>query len=60
MEKKKKTKRWKQSKNIFDVQTQHAEHSWQDGDTCAHLAQLFRVLMQLLQDGEGLLLGAVL
>lgn len=27
---------------------------------CAHLAQLFGVLMQLLQDGEGLLLSAVL
>lgn len=30
------------------------------GDRCAHLAQLFRVLMQLFQDGESLLLGAVL
>lgn len=26
----------------------------------AHLAQLFRVLMKLFQDGQGLLLGAVL
>lgn len=31
----------------------------QDGDRCAHLAQLFRVLMQLLQDRQSLLLGAV-
>lgn len=30
------------------------------GDRCAHLAQLFRVLMQLFQDGQSLLLGAVL
>lgn len=30
------------------------------GDRCAHLAQLFRVLMQLFQNGESLLLGAVL
>ena len=30
------------------------------GDRCAHLAQLFRVLMQLFQDGESLLLSAVL
>lgn len=29
-------------------------------DRCAHLAQLFRVLMQLFQDGQSLLLGAVL
>lgn len=27
---------------------------------CAHLAQLFRVLMQLFQDGQSLLLSAVL
>lgn len=32
----------------------------QTGSRCAHLAQLFRVLMQLLQDGESLLLSAVL
>lgn len=30
------------------------------GDGCAHLAQLFRVLVKLFQNGESLLLGAVL
>lgn len=40
----------------------HLQYIWtfKWKDRCAHLAQLFRVLMQLFQDGQSLLLGAVL